>query len=223
MPVRFSGSMWLWASLAVLFIAILLIRLFAPHHVHAPVSEPIPDRSITSPLNQPGGGVVPAEAYEIYSALYASTQPEPLAFAEDSLTDIPQVNGNCLKPSNADERELAVDFEAANKQSHRWQRSFAVSSPYLLLSKNESAEAQSCIQARSSTASPDCAAYAQLRHVRYLGIPGFNRAHTRALVSVIKMCGAQCGSGGIFEVKRSGNTWLRADSSDFTRDCSWMY
>ena len=30
----------------------------------------ITDLAATSPLNQPGGGVAPAEAYEVYSALY---------------------------------------------------------------------------------------------------------------------------------------------------------
>ena len=51
------------------------------------------------------------------------------------------------------------------------------------------------------------------RHVRYLGVPGFDHTHTRALVSVVKMCGNHCGSGGIFEVEKSGNTWRRAEST----------
>jgi len=42
-------------------------------------------------------------------------------------------------------------------------------------------------------------------------------------VSVIKMCGKQCGSGGIFEVEKSGNTWKRSATSDFFNNCSWMY
>jgi len=227
MSVRFPRSMWLSASLAVAVFAILLIRLVAPHRVHAPVSSTvpgaIPDRSVSSPLNQPGGGPAAAEAYNVYSALYADPQPEPLAFAEDSLTDIPQVNGSCLRPSNAGEREMAADFEAANKQSHRWERGFAIPSPYLLLSRAVAAKAQSCIQARTAASSPDCAPYSQLRHVRYLGVPGFDHNHTRALVSVIKVCGGECGSGGIFEVEKTGSTWRRANPSDFTANCSWMY
>jgi hypothetical protein len=221
MSVRFSRSMWLWASLAVAVIAILLIRLVAPHRVHAPVSNAIPDRSVTSPLNHPGGGAVSAEAYDVYSSLYAGPQPEPLAFAEDSVTDIPQIDGSCLRPSNQDEREMTADFEAANKQSHRWERKFAIPSAYLLLSRAEAGSAQACIQSHVRAA--DCAQYAPLRHVRYLGVPGFNREHSRALVSIIKMCGADCGSGGIFEVEKSGNVWRRAEASDFTRNCSWMY
>ena len=222
MPVRFS-HWWMWTGFAVVVFAALFIRLLPPHHVHAPASQAIPDRSSTSPLNQPGGGAVSPEAYEIYSALYAGLQPESLAFAEDSVTDIPQVDGSCLKPSNAEEQEMAADFEAANKQSHLWERRFSISSNYLLLSRSDAARAQSCIQARNGMPSADCASYLHLRHVRYLGLPGFNHSHTRALVSVIKMCGEDCGSGGIFEVRRSGATWRRAGSSDLTRDCSWMY
>jgi hypothetical protein len=59
--------------------------------------------------------------------------------------------------------------------------------------------------------------------VRYLGVPGFDRAHTHALVSVVKMCGRYCGNGGIFEVEKEGKTWRRMDPTDFTRECSWMY
>jgi len=42
-------------------------------------------------------------------------------------------------------------------------------------------------------------------------------------VSVIKMCGGFCGSGGIFEVAKTNGTWRRTDTKDFTRNCSWMY
>jgi hypothetical protein len=40
---------------------------------------------------------------------------------------------------------------------------------------------------------------------------------------VIRSCGAQCGSGGIFEVDKSGKTWQRSPTTAFTRDCSWIY
>jgi hypothetical protein len=59
--------------------------------------------------------------------------------------------------------------------------------------------------------------------VRFLGVPGFDHAHTHALVSVIKMCGKFCGSGGIFAVEKTGASWQRAGAADFTRDCSWAY
>jgi hypothetical protein len=223
MSERFSRWSWLWASLAIVVFGILLMRLVVPHRVHAPASNAVSDRSVTNPLNQPGGGAVGPEAYDVYAGLYAGSQPEALAFAEESVADIPQVNGSCLKPSNPEEREMTADFEAANKQSHRWELKFAMRSGYLLLPRAEAAKAQSCIQGGARGAVPDCASYTQLRHVRYLGVPGFDHAHTKALVSVIKMCGADCGSGGIFEVEKIGNTWRRGDPSDFTRDCSWMY
>ena len=38
------------------------------------------------------------------SALYQAPMQEPLVFSEDSLTDIPQVNGSCLRPSGRKSR-----------------------------------------------------------------------------------------------------------------------
>src|SRR3569832_2824726 len=108
--MQFSRTLWLWASLAVVAMAILPVRFIAPRHVEAPVSKPIPDLSVTSPLNQPGGAAIATDAYEVYSALYQLPETEALFFAEDSLTDIPQVDGSCLKPSNSEERQLSDAF-----------------------------------------------------------------------------------------------------------------
>jgi hypothetical protein len=167
-------------------------------------AKPITDLGVTMPLNQPGGAPASAEAYEVYSALYQAPVEEMLAFAEDSVTDVPQVNGNCLRPATAQEQEMTVAFVAANRQSHRWERKFSIPQGYRLLPQTELARAR-------------------LRYVRLLGNPGFNHAHTRALVSVIKSCGHLCGSGGIFAVEKMGGIWQRSPNSDFTRDCSWMY
>jgi len=159
------------------------------------------------PLNQPGGGVVPTEAYAVYSALYQAPMQEPLVFSEDSLTDIPQVNGSCLRPTTAQEHEMTDAFVAANQQTHRWEQKFSISQGYRLLPHRELNQEN----------------YKQVRYVRLLGVPGFDHAHTRALVSIIKSCGHLCGSGGIFAVERMGGTWRRSATTDFTRDCSWMY
>jgi hypothetical protein len=110
----------------------------------------------------------------------------------------------------------------ANRQSHRWERKFSIPAGYLLLSGSETAEVQDCI-ASSGKSHAECEAYRQLKHVRYLGVPGFDHTHTRALVSVIKVCGNQCGSGGIFEVEKTDNIWKRSETTDFFSDCSWMY
>ncbi len=219
--MRASSSWWLM-GLAVVAVGILCFRVLLPRIEKPTEREAIPDLSVTSPLNQPGGGEISAEAYDVYSALYQQPQQEPLAFAEDSQTDIPQVNGSCLKPSTPLEQEMANAFAAANQQSHRWERKFAIPAGYLLLSRSAIAKTQDCL-ASGGKSGADCGVYQSLRHVRYLGVPGFDRTHTRALVSVVKMCGNQCGSGGIFEVEKSGNTWRRAESTDFTRECSWMY
>lgn len=220
--MRFSRTLWLWASLAVIALAIFLMRVVSPRHVRAPERTSIPDLSVTSPLNQPGGGTIDPGAYEIYSALYATPQPEALAFAEDSLTDVPQVDGSCLKPSTVQEREMTDTFVSANKQSHRWENRLTIPTKYRLLSRTETDSAQRCIQGHGKDTQA-CEPYKNLQHDRYLGVPGFDHTRTRALVSVVKKCGAYCGSGGIFVVEKAGNTWRRADANEFTRECSWMY
>jgi hypothetical protein len=212
----------LWLLLLVVAAALLWVGIVSLRHAKRPVSTPITDLGTTMPLNQPGGGVVSAEAYAVYSALYQAPMQEPLVFSEDSLTDIPQVNGSCLKPAGPQEREMTDAFVAANQQSHRWEQKFSVPQGYRLLPHSELAQAQSCVATHGREAA-SCESYKQLRYVRLLGVPGFDHAQTRALVSVIKSCGHLCGSGGIFAVEKVGGTWRRSVTADFTRDCSWMY
>jgi len=117
---------------------------------------------------------------------------------------------------------MADAFAAANRQSHRWEQKFTIPAGYRLLQQGEAAQAQACVETHGQDAAR-CENYKQLRHVRYLGVPGFGPTRTRALVSVVKKCGGFCGSGGIFEVENAGGTWRRAEATDFTRECSWMY
>ena len=211
-----------WFCLALFAAAVVLIVMRGGWLRHGPTQTPIPDRALTSPLNQPGGSAAPAEAYEVYSALYQAPMDEPLVFSNDSVTDIPQVNGSCLRPSTAAEHELTDAFEAANRQTHRWEQRFTIPQGYRLISRSQAAEAQTCIETHGQDAAR-CGTYMQIRHVRFLGVPGFDGSHTRALVSVVKMCGRYCGNGGIFEVEKTGGAWRRSEPSDFTRNCSWMY
>jgi len=185
-------------------------------------AKPIADLSLTSPLNVPGGGVAPADAYEVYSAIYRDPMPEPLVFSEESVTDIPQVNGSCLQPATPEERELMDAFVASNRQSHRWEAKFTIPAGYELISREEAREVQRCLEAHSQDGI-QCAAFKGVLHVRFLGVPGFDRTHTHALVSVVKMCGSFCGNGGIFEVEKTAGTWRHSEPSAFTRECSWMY
>jgi hypothetical protein len=210
------------AVLAVAITVLVWLRAGMHHESTTPPKEnPISDRSMTSPLNVPGGGAAPDNAYEVYSALYQSSD-EPLVFSEDSVTDIPQVNGSCLRPTTEDEREMTDAFVAINQKSHRWQQRFAIPGGYEVIPRAEASLIQTCLDTHNHDASR-CAQYKQVRHVRFLGVPGFNHTHTEALVSVVRMCGSFCGTGGIFEVEKTGTTWRRAEPSGFTRDCSWMY
>jgi hypothetical protein len=214
-----ARSTRLWLVLLVAAAGLLWVGIISLRHAKTHVGT---DLGRTAPLNQPGGGVAPIDAYEVYSALYQAPMQETLAFAEDSAIDIPQVNGSCLRPAAPQEREMADAFVAANQQVHRWEQKFSIPQGYRLLPQSELARAQTCVatHARGGAA---CQDYKQLRYVRLLGVPGFNHVHTRALVSVIKSCGYFCGSGGIFAVEKMGGTWQRSVTTDFTRDCSWMY
>jgi uncharacterized protein YbdZ (MbtH family) len=230
--MRLSPRLGFRLILVAILVAIIALRLI-PRHPARPHAPSIPDRSATNPLNQPGGGPAPAEAYPVYSALYQNppqtpspTQPptqqdEPLVFAAESRTDIPQVGGSCLQPSTPAEHEMADAFVAANQQSHLWEQKLTIPQGYTLLSPAEEAQLQACLG--PGRRAPACQSWKGVQHIRYLGVPGFDHTHTHALVSVIKQCGTQCGSGGIFEVEKAGSTWKRSAATDFTSDCSWIY
>ena len=220
--MRFSGRLVLRLVLVVVAAVILWVRL-VPHGRPRPArTEAVTDLSQTNPLNQPGGGPAPAEAYSVYSALYAAPTDEPLVFAENSGTDIPQVGGSCLKASTAEEKALARAFEAANAQSHTWESQFSIPQGYRVLPPGEVSQVRSCLASHGQDAAA-CDRYKGIRHVRFLGVPGFDASHTHALVSVIRSCGGFCGSGGIFEVEKNDGAWKRVPTTDFTRDCSWIY
>ena len=209
--------------LRVLLVVVAALLLWQRYWVHRPaVSSGVTDLSVTSPLNQPNGGAVDEGAYAVYSALYKEPLDQPLAFAEASVTDIPQVNGNCLKPGTDAERQMMDSFVAANRQTHRWEKKFSIAQGYRVLSNNEVAIARQC-KLEKDVSSQQCKPYADLRTIRLLGVPGFDQAHSHALVSVIKSCGKLCGSGGIFVAEKTGDSWVRSPASDFTRDCNWMY
>jgi len=222
MQVRFRSRVWVRATLIALAAAIVLARVGWRFYARRSTPKPASDLSLSSPLNQPGGGIAPADAYEVYSALYQAPAQDPLVFSEDSVTDIPQVNGSCLQPSTPEEREMTEAFVAANRQSHRWERKFAISQGYRLISRSEASTAQNCLETHFHDAAR-CESFKPIEYVRFLGVPGFNRAHTQAMVSVVKMCGSFCGSGGIFAVEKTGGKWRRAETTAFTRECSWMY
>jgi hypothetical protein len=202
--MRFSWRPGVFLLLVAM--ALVWVWIASVHRAKKQPGKPVTDLGVTMPLNQSGGGPAPAEAYEVYSALYQAPMQEALAFAEDSVTDIPQVNGNCLRPATAQEREMAAAFAAANQQSHRWEQKFSIAQGYRLLPQSELDQV-----------------HEHLRYVRLLGVPGFDHDHTRALVSVIKSCGRLCGSGGVFAVEKRAGTWQRSQTTDFTRDCSWIY
>ena len=104
--MHISWRLSLRISLVVIATVLIWIRVASKHHAKPATTKLITDLAATSPLNQPGGEAAPAEAYEIYSALYSTPMQEPLAFAENSMTDIPQVDGSCLQPSTQEEHEM---------------------------------------------------------------------------------------------------------------------
>jgi hypothetical protein len=47
--------------LVLIAVALVWTRIASPHHAR----KPFTDLGVTMPLNQPGGGVAPSEAYEV--------------------------------------------------------------------------------------------------------------------------------------------------------------
>lgn len=225
MTFRVTPRLGLRLALVAIALVVLGVRLMPRFHARG--MRAVGSIPAQRPINRPGGGPAPVEAYPIYSALYqapaSGAASEPLLFAKNSQTEIPQiVGGSCLRPSSSDERSLAAAFDAANARSREWQPQFDIPAGYRLLSPDDVTQAADCF-VRHDRKSSQCAAYAQVQHVRYLGIPALDASGTHALVSIIKSCGHDCGSGGIFEVEKVGATWKRMPTTDFTRDCSWVY
>ena len=54
--MRVLSTGWLWLSLGVIAAGILCFRILAPRFTNPNTLATIPDLSVTSPLNQPGGG-----------------------------------------------------------------------------------------------------------------------------------------------------------------------
>jgi hypothetical protein len=74
-----------WFSLALFAVAVVLIVMRFGWLRRSSTGTPIADRAVTNPLNQPGGSAAPAEAYEVYSALYQAPMDEPLPEAPADL------------------------------------------------------------------------------------------------------------------------------------------
>ena len=220
--MRLSWRLGLRVLLALVALSLTWHWVASRWQAKTSATRPFADLGMTMPMNQAGGGLAPADAYEVYSALYEAPMDEPLVFAENSVTDIPQVDGSCLKAMTPDERQMADAFVAANRQSHRWEPRFSIAQGYQLLSGSKLVGAQSCL-ATHGRDEAQCESYKEIKYVRFLGVPGFDQAHTHALVSVIKSCGGLCGSGGIFAVEKTDGGWKRSATTDFTRDCSWAY
>jgi hypothetical protein len=210
-----SRGTWVRVTAVIAVVLMLWVR-FGWHRRHRPSPNAIPDRSLTSPLNQPGGGSAPDEAYSIYSALYQEPTGEPLAFSQDSVTDILKLR---RPPGLHPEQRAMTDAFSVILRSSLGEQVY--DSPDTNCSHGQSGNPG--VSGNHAPHPASCDRYAQIRHGRFLGIPGPNQTHTRALVSVVRMCGPYCGNGGIFEVEKTGATWRRADTTDFTRNCSWMY
>ncbi len=220
--MRISWRLGLRIVLFAVMAVLIWMRFVSPHFGSKAHVRPISDLSQSMPMNAPGGGPAPAEAYDIYSALYEAPMPEALAFAGNSMTDIPQVDGSCLKPSTSAERAMTDAFTANNKQSHTWAQKFSIPQGYRLVQGSEIAQMQNCL-ATHGRAGAFCDQYKRFTYLRLLGVPGMDPSGTHALVSIIKSCGHLCGTGGIFAVEKTGHGWQRSTTTDFTRDCSWMY
>ena len=83
MKTRLSWRLWLRISLFAVAVVLLIVRLIPLRHTKVSVEKSVTDLAATSPLNQPGDGVAPSEAYDVYSGLYRTPSPDPLVFGDD--------------------------------------------------------------------------------------------------------------------------------------------
>src|SRR5271163_3157448 len=160
--MRLSWRLGLRVLLALVALSLTWHWVASRWQTKTSATRPQADLGMTMPMNQAGGGLAPADAYEVYSALYEAPMDEPLVFAANSVTDIPQVDGSCLKPTTADEREMTDAFVAANRQSHRWEEKFSIPQGYKLLPRGELAQVQSCVATHGRDAA-QCENYKQIK------------------------------------------------------------
>jgi hypothetical protein len=164
------------------------------------------DRKIAIPAN------IANDAYELYSFILKSAN----AIAIDVGA---QTNRTCIQPRSQEARAMAAELDRLANQKYAWEARFKLGHEYQLLSGEEIKKAFSpCLTGPSD---PVPCPESKITEVWHLSAPGFNPDHTRALVSVSRLCGGLCGEGSIRVYRKTVDGWKREDD-DFAT-CVWIY
>jgi hypothetical protein len=154
------------------------------------------------------------DAYGLYSAILRGSSS--CASFEKSEVGAIRVNSagpsewilKELNPSTPEERAMVENFRQLNSTSHEWARRFDFGRTYRLLSYIEAQAAGRCMY-RAEFDQPECAPYLGMVWVRSFSIPSFNRAHTRALVSIHNGREGWGGGSELAEYRKGGDRWQR--------------
>jgi hypothetical protein len=164
------------------------------------------------------------ESYELYSSIYKNSPSleadEIIGIAAEAVAL--HLNEGCLKPGTEEERKMVEAARAAAADHAEWQQRFDLGHPYRLIPSAEKNRAIDCVQGYThGKPLPGCDAYLKMRYVRFFSVPIFNGDHTRALVSLSRVCGGLCGDGSLRVYRKIRGGWEQ--EPDTFAKCVWMY
>lgn len=164
------------------------------------------------------------EDYAFYSSVYrTSTWLEPsevVAISERIIATARSTDLACFKPRNAEERGLEKLALQLDGKRAVWKTHFEFGRPYKILSEGDAIRAENCIASHGMQTNESCKPFRGIKYVRYLSLPAFNREHTRALISIWRVCGGVCGEGSV-QVYVKTNGIYRQELPTFVR-CWWV-
>ena len=166
-----------------------------------------------------------ADSYAFYSTIYRNrsdfAQGEVIAIASHP-ADFPPPPACAPKTRTSEDANMLENAKRQVPAGLLWQERFEFGRSYLLIPPSEVNEAIDCLVSRArGSASPKCVRYKDVQTVRFLSIPAFNLDHTRALVSISKVCGGLCGGGGTLVLALRDGRWVQEPNA-FAM-CTWVY
>ena len=143
--MRLSWRLGLRVVLTLVVLALAWRWIGLRWDARSSATRPVTDLAATMPMNQSGGGVAPADAYEVYSALYQAPMDEPLAFRRIRSPIFRRWMAVALSRRRRMEREMTDAFVAANRQSHRWEQKFSIRRATSCYHRSELMQVRSCL------------------------------------------------------------------------------
>jgi hypothetical protein len=181
----------------------------------------------SSPGAKSQGALLPEdvarEAYDLFSSIYRNSSSlapdEVLAIGQRVYSQTGDAR-QCVKPRTGEERLMLDNFIQLNQVPHVWEARFDFGRAYKLVGERETNEAIDCIHPVGRVAPKACEQYVNVRFVRFLSAPGFNRDRTRALFAFNRVCGGLCGNGTVLVYRKTARGWEEEPRTFAT--CLWV-